>query len=100
MRLNETTYKGVGDPHIIKKYKIVRGDTPKFRSCVVESAFLRKLEGGVLNKYKIWSLNGLAKMQYWQKILLDDLPGGRAPPQYKKIQNSEGRHHEILILCG
>ena len=84
-----TTYKG-GDPHNIKKYKIVRGNTPKFRSFVVETAFLRKLEGGVLNKYKIWSFYGLAKMQYWQKILLDDLPGGRAPPNIKKYKIVRG----------
>ena len=68
-----TTYQGGGHPPILKKYKIVRDNTRKFRSLVVETAFWRKLEGGVLNKYKIWSFYGLATMQYWQKTLLDDL---------------------------
>ena len=59
----------------MKKYSIMRCNKPKFRCFVVETAFLRKFEGGVLNKYESWSFNGLVKQQYWQKPLLDDLPG-------------------------
>ena len=40
-----TTYQGGGPPPIIKKNKILGGNTLKFRTLVVETAFLRKLEG-------------------------------------------------------
>ena len=70
----------------MKKYKILRCNTPKFRCFVVETAFLRKLEGGVLNKYESRSFYGLAKQQYWQKTLLDDLPGGEGGGLMKKTK--------------
>ena len=75
----------------MKKYSIMRCNNPKFRCFVVETAFLRNLEGGVLNKYKILSFYGQVKEQYWQKTLLDDLPGGGPPPIMKrnKIMSSK-----------
>ena len=73
-----TTYKGWGDPPNIKKYKIVRGNTPKFRSFVVETAFLRKMEGGVLNNYRICSFYG----------------GGNK----EKIPNTERQHPEKIYI--
>ena len=81
-----TTYQGGGTPKIMKKHKMLRCSTPKFQCFVVETAFLRKLEGGVLNIYESWSFYGLAKQQYWQKTLLDDLPGGRGGDLMKKTK--------------
>ena len=43
---------------MMKKKQNTGGNTLKFRTLVFETAFLRKLEGGVLNKYKILSIYG------------------------------------------
>ena len=41
--------------------------------------------------------------EYWQKTLLDDLPGGGrggGGGEYEKMQISVVQHPEISILCG
>ena len=45
----------------MKKYKTNGDNTHKCRSCMVGSAFLRNMEGAVLNKYKMGHFMGWHK---------------------------------------
>ena len=56
-----TTCQGGGGN--MKKYKILWGNTPKFRSFVVVTAIFRNRREGVLNKYKGWSFYGLENLE-------------------------------------
>ena len=79
-----TTYKGGGTPPIIKKYKILRCNTPKFRTFVVVTAFLWNRRREFLNKYKILSFYGLAKSNIGKKPYLTTYQGG--PPILKNTK--------------
>ena len=45
-----TTYQGGGPPPIMKKYKILGGNTLKFGSLVEETAFFEENRGGRFEK--------------------------------------------------
>ena len=61
------------------KYKILRGNTPKFQSFVVETAYLMKLKGAVLNKSKNWSYIYWQKRNIGTKAYLTTYQGGGHP---------------------
>ena len=63
----------------MKKEQNTEGNNPKFRSFVDVTGFF------------FW--------EYWQKTLLDDLPGGGGGG-YEKIQITVVQHPEFSIFCG
>ena len=75
----------------MKKYKIIWGNTPKFRSFVVVPAFFEQLVGGgVCIIIKFGHFKDKQWREYWQKPYLTPCRGG-GTPNIKNTKDYEER---------